>query len=59
MIAFEKPLTNTTHVQARKGYNFTAMEDTKSPTLDRVITQNLGKEVKEAYAGIAKLPTLT
>ena len=35
------------------------MEDTKGPKLDRVIKQNLSKEVKEADAAAAKLQTLT
>lgn len=35
------------------------MEDTKGSKLDRVIKQNLSKEVKEVDAAAAKLQTLT
>ena len=57
--AFKGPLLNTARLQTRKGYSFPDVEDTKCPKLDRVIKQNLSKEVKEADAAAAKLQTLT
>lgn len=57
--AFKGPMLNTARLQTRKGYSFPDVEDTKCPKLDRVIKQNLSKEVKEADAAAAKLQTLT
>ncbi len=58
-MAFGKPPSNTSRLQACTGYAFPAVEDTKCPKLDRVVRQNLSKEAKEADAGIAKLQAWT
>ena len=42
----------------RKPYGFPNVEDAKCPKLDRVIKQNLTKEVKDADSNAARLQTL-
>ena len=56
--AFRKPLSNTARLLVRKPYGFPNVEDTKCPKLDRVIKQNLTKDVKDADSNAARLQTL-
>ena len=56
--AFRKPLSNTARLLVRKPYRFPSVEDTKCPKLDRVIKQNLTKNVKDADSNAARLQTL-
>ena len=53
--AFKKPLSNTARLQVCKAYGFPNVEDTKCPKLDRVIKQNLTKDVKDADSQLCHL----
>ena len=55
--AFKKPLTNAARLQVHRVYAFPNVEDTKCPKLDRVIKQNLSKDVKDANCNAASLQT--
>ena len=52
---FKKPLCNAARLQVRKAYPFPNVENTKCPKLDRVIKQNLSKDVKDADCNAAIL----
>ena len=56
--AFKKPLSNTARLQVRKLHGFPNVEDTKHPKLDRVIKQNLAKDVKDTNSNVGRLQTL-
>jgi len=57
--AFGSQLNNPARLQMRKGYPFPVIEDTRCPKLDRVVKQNLTKDVKDTDANASKLQTLT
>lgn len=57
--AFKKPLSNTARLLVRKPYSFPNVEDTKCPKLDRVIKQNLTKDVRDADSNAARLQALS
>jgi len=57
--AFGMQLRNPARLQVRKSYPFPAIEDTRCPKLDRVVKQNLTKDVKDTDASASEPQTLT
>lgn len=57
--AFGMQLRNPARLQVRKSYPFPAIEDTRCPKLDRVLKQNLTKDVKDTDASASEPQILT
>ena len=56
-IGLQKPLSNVAWLQVCKAYAFPNVVDTKCPKLDRVIKQNLSKDIQDADCNAARLQT--